>query len=215
MKNRISRLLLAALACAASLLSAGRPADAASLWKRRDNRSAFLFADNRARRVGDLLTIMVVENTDIDSNELRILQKQTTTERDFEFTARLKGDVIEKDAEAEQDLEATSNRRVQTTAQLDSGRDFTDFISVIVVDVMPNGNLVVEGHRTRMIAGERRTLRTAGIVRPNDIENRSVGNVVESRYVANFRIWYEGIGNETQFTRPGWFSRFLNRTWPF
>ena len=63
------------------------------------------------------------------------------------------------------------------TAQNTANRVFTDRMAVTVVDVMPNGNLVVEGYRSRVVEGEERLLRITGIVRPADIQ---VGNVIPS-----------------------------------
>lgn len=205
--------LVAALIISAVVLATH--ASAESLWSRRDPRSAFLFKDNRARNVGDLLTVMISETTDIDNDEQRNLQKQTTTQRDFDLNGTLSGDTATKTAATTQELEASSNRQFQTENELDSTRTFTDFVTAVVVDVLPNGNLVIEGRRKRVIAGENRTLRLTGIVRPNDILSQEEGNVIESRYVANFHIEYTGKGTETRFTKQGWLTKTFNKIWPF
>ncbi len=74
-------------------------------------------------------------------------------------------------------------------------------MSFIVVDVLPNGNLVVEGCRQRLITREMRTLRLRGIVRPADI---GPFNTVQSQYIANLYFTYEGRArNRTTRTRAG------------
>ena len=81
-----------------------------------------------------------------------------------------------------------------------------------MVDILPNRNLVVEGSRTRVIAGEKRTMRVSGIVRPDDIE---LGNYVVSSSIADFRILYEGDGHQTNYTKPGWLGRIVTKVWPW
>jgi flagellar L-ring protein precursor FlgH len=78
-------------------------------------------------------------------------------------------------------------------------------MAVTVVDIMPNGNLVVEGYRSRVVAGEERVLRITGVVRQADI---GVGNVIPSGFVANFRISYLGRGPATRNNKQGILTRF-------
>ena len=106
----------------------------------------------------------------------------------------------------------TSRRQFNGSAQLTSDRSFTDRITVTVVDVMPNGNLVVEGYRSRVVAGEQRMLRVTGIVRPTDI---GAQNTVQSQFMANFRISYLGRGPESSFVNQSYLGRAMNLLWPF
>ena len=62
------------------------------------------------------------------------------------------------------------------------------------------------------LSGDERILRISGVVRPIDI---GAGNVVESQFIANFQVAYDGKGVETKFTNQGWMSRFVNQVWPF
>jgi flagellar L-ring protein precursor FlgH len=114
--------------------------------------------------------------------------------------------------QADLNLNGSSNRTLAGQAQLTSVRTYTDLITVSIIDILPNGNLVVEGHRTRFLAGEERTLRVTGIVRPTDIASQ---NTVQSQFVANFQISYVGKGPDTDFNRYGWFGRAMNFIWPF
>ena len=77
---------------------------------------------------------------------------------------------------------------------------------------MPNGNLIVEGYRQRMITREMRTLKVMGIVRPADIGPL---NTVQSQYLANLHITYDGRGPESSYTNQGWGGRIFNKIWPF
>jgi flagellar L-ring protein precursor FlgH len=201
------------LALVATFFAAQSAAAAAdSLWDRRDSRSAFLFEDTRARRVGDLLTIVVRESTDIGQREKRALDKKSEFRGLFNFNGKSSGNFPDKSASAELDTAGSSNRKFDGKAEFSSERDFVDRMTVSIVDVFPNGNLLVEGTRRRVVSGEERLLRVSGLVRPQDI---GPGNIVESQFIANFQVSYDGKGTESKFTNQGWLSRAVNRVWPF
>lgn len=195
-----------------ALLAAPLGARAQSLWDRRDPYAAFLYVDCRARNVGDLVTIVVEENTDIDHEEQRTNDKETDTNGVFTLQGLMSGNKTSSQANASLNGETTSKRQLNTTANYISGHKFEDRITVTVMQVLPNGNLVVEGYRKRIVSGEDRTLRVSGIVRPQDIGS---GNMVLSQFVANFEVKYTGKGEETAFGRQGWFGKLMNKAWPF
>ncbi len=169
---------------------------------------AHLFQDNRARRVGDILTVAIDESTNANEREQRALDKNNATKAIFNFPKKPTGGSSSADLQ----FSNSSSRNFNGSAQLTSDRRFIDRMTVTVVDVLPNGNLVIEGYRSRMVAGEQRVLRITGIVRPTDIGQQ---NTVESHFVASFHISYLGKGPESSFTNQGWFSRMINRIWPF
>jgi flagellar L-ring protein precursor FlgH len=188
-------------------------AGADSLWDRRDPRLAFLFEDTRARKVGDLLTIVVRETTDINESDQRQLRKESKAGGLFNFKGNTKaGRFLSRDATIAMDTSGSANRRFDGRADYTSDRRFVDRMTVTVVDVQPNGNLVIEGCRRRTLSGEERVLRVTGVVRPVDIGS---GNVIQSQSIANFQVTYEGRGAESSFSNQGWFSQFLNHVWPF
>ncbi len=183
-----------------------------SIWDRHDPRYGFLFRDNRARYVGDLLTIAIREATDIDHREQREMEKRTKAGGIFKLAGNTEAPGGSSSVSANFDSSTTSARTFDGSAEFSSEREFTDRITVTVIDVLPNGNLLVEGKRRRVVAGEVRILVVSGIVRPSDI---SPQNTVESSYVANFSMRYEGKGEETSYSRQGWLGRLINRIWPF
>src|SRR5439155_18956768 len=107
---------------------------------------------------------------------------------------------------------ATSQRKFDGQANTSIDRKLVDRMTVVVVGVLPNGNLIVEGHRTRIISREARTLVVKGIVRPIDI---SAGNIIQSQYIAEFCVNYEGRGPESSYTEHGWLGKMVNKLWPF
>ena len=192
------------------------PCFAESIWDKRDPRGGFLFNDNRARRVGDLLTITISESTATNEREQRAMDKSSDARLRSDFNGSTTSSSPSKDVSLAGtlglDVRNRSNRTFNGSAQLTVGRTFTDKMAVTVVDTMPNGNLIVEGYRSRVIAGEERMLRITGIVRPADIANQ---NTVRSEFVANFRVSYTGRGPESQFVNQGYWSRVMNLLWPW
>ncbi len=196
---------------AAPLLS---PAELAadSIWDRRDQRSGYLYMDNRARRVGDLLTVSVNENTGATNKEERNLKKDTAASAKLNLAASGNAGGAGRAASGQMNGSNSSDRTFQGSADFASERQLLDQMTVTVVDILPNGNLVIEGYRRRLIQNEMRLLRVSGVVRPNDIE---IPNFVESRFIANFNVSYEGSGVESKFTNQGWLGRIGNKVWPY
>ncbi len=185
---------------------------AESIWQRRSQRFGFLFNDQRARNIGDIVTVLVVESNAINQREQRQLNKATDTGAKITYQGSTSSDKGERNGAMNAAGQLTSNRSFDGNAQLTSGRLFTDTLTATVIDVLPNGNLVIEGHRVRTVSGEQRLLRVTGIVRPADL---SAFNTVQSAAMANFRIEYCGRGVDTSFTSQGWFGRVVNFVWPF
>lgn len=178
------------------------PAFADDIWARRDPRIANLFQDNRARNVGDIVTLVINESTTENDREQRQHNKANT----FNGSATIFGtpEVAKTDG--------SFARTFTGSAQFTGGRTFADRIALTVVDVMPNGNLVVEGFRSRVTLGEERVLRISGVVRVQDI---AAGNVVQSTSLANARLSYLGRGPTTRQVNQNFLGRVMNRIWPF
>lgn len=201
---RRATLTLALLA----FLGGALPVQAESLWQRRHPYTAYLFMDTRARQVGDVLTIVVREATLFDGKEDRKLNKEhkstglwslggffSAGESTHSFSGQLEG-------------EASSQKKLNGKADYKSDRTFLDRTSVVVVGVLPNGNLLIEEYRERVVANEKKLLHVSGIVRPMDI---GAGNVIQSQYIANLVVSYTGRGVETRYTNPGWLGRIAER----
>jgi flagellar L-ring protein precursor FlgH len=184
-------------------VAAAPVAVADNIWERRDPRYAFLFQDNRARAIGDVLTIAVAENTVANEQDQRALARATTADASLTFG---------KDGTTPGQLfSSAANRNFTGNATMTTNRTFTDRIAVTVVDIMPNGNLVVEGYRSRVVAGEERVLRITGVVRQADV---GVGSTIQSTQVANFRISYLGRGPASRTANQGIVGRFFNLIQP-
>jgi flagellar L-ring protein precursor FlgH len=193
----VNRLLAITL-----LFAAVSPAVADDIWARRDPRIANLFQDNRARNVGDIVTLVINENTTENERE----QRQNNKSNTFNGQASFFG--VPQVANSN----GSFARTFTGSGQLTGGRTFTDRIALTVVDVMPNGNLVVEGFRSRLTLGEERVLRVCGVVRSQDI---AAGNVVQSSSLANAKLSYLGRGPTSRQVNQNFLGRVMNRIWPF
>lgn len=180
--------------------------EADSIWAKRDKNAKVAFTDDVARTVGDLLTIRISENSTVDNKAKRDLQKNVS--KSIEFNGEL-GNYVDI---GDFGTEASSGNSLNGKADYKDERKFVDSISVVVVDVLPNGNLVVKGTRERDIGGDIQSIEASGVVRVSDI---SYGNIVESARVTDFYISSKNKGVAEPYTRPGWFGKFLDAIWPF
>lgn len=189
-------------------------ASADSIWQRHNFYSSFFYVDTRARRPGDIVTVVIVENTGIARSDQRNLKRTSdaggglTVNGDISGT----GKGAARNAKSDLTVDVTANRAFQGNSAYNINQTFADTVTCTVVAVQPNGNLVIEGYRQRVITREVRTLRLCGVIRPLDI---AFDNTIPSTFVANFQIQYLGRGVETDYTNQGWFSRTLNRLWPY
>lgn len=193
------------------LISSLFSAQAGSIWARRDKKMKDMYADNVARNIGDVLTIKIDEDSTVDNKATRTLEKKT--KRNAQFNGEVGIDHLIPNVPSitlGAGDEYTNN--LDGKADYKDERSFIDYITVVIIDVMPNGNLVVAGTRERKIAGDIQTIEASGIVRTEDI---SFDNVVESKRVANFQLVTRNGGISAPYTRPNWLGKFFDQLWPF
>ncbi|WP_049623375.1 flagellar basal body L-ring protein FlgH [Frateuria defendens] len=168
-----------------------------------------LFADPRAHRVGDILTIVLVESTQASKKATTSTSKSDKTAIDAPTllgqTLRLGG----KDAT----IGTNGDRSFDGTGSSSQSNQLTGEITVTVAKRLSNGNLLVRGEKWLTINQGQELVRIAGIVRPQDIGQ---DNTVDSTRVADARIAYTGRGTLADANTRGWLSRFFNSKWmPF
>jgi len=109
-------------------------------------------------------------------------------------------------------MSAESGNELKSKADYKDERKFADSITVVVMDILPNRNLVVLGTRNRNISGDIQTIEVSGIVRPSDV---AFDNTVKSERVADFRIVSRNEGVSAPYTKPGWLGSIFDIIWPF
>jgi len=202
MKNRIVLMLVLTV----SMFLSTTCSYAGSIWAKRDKNMRALYADDVARQIGDVLTIKITEDSKVDNKAKRDLKKETDRSTIFN------GDVGNFADLGEFGMAAQSGNELKSKADYKDERKFTDSITVVVVDILPNRNLVVMGTRNRNIAGDIQTIEVSGIVRPSDI---AFDNTVKSEQVADFRLVSKNDGVSSPYTQPGWLGKIFDIFWPF
>jgi flagellar L-ring protein precursor FlgH len=167
-----------------------------------------MYVDKRATAVGDIITIIVQENSTANKNN------ETKTERKSSLTAAISSFLIPGLAVANAKLPAVSmnsDHAHDGTGAINNSESMIAHIAVTVVDVLPNKNLVVEGKRETAFSGERQTITLRGIVRADDV---TANNTVLSYNVADATIQIVGKGTVTDGTKKGWFNRIWDKVNP-
>ena len=177
-----------------------------SIWAKRDRNMKDPYTDDVARQVGDVLTIIINEESKVDNKAKRDLSKKTNRSITFDGKIGNFGDLGEFGTSAKSDSE------LKGKADFKDERSFEDRITVVVQDVLPNGNLVIHGTRHRDIADDKQVIEVSGVVRVSDIE---FDNTVRSEQVANFSIITKNAGVAEPYNRPGWLGRIFDILWPF
>ena len=183
--------------------------NANSLWR---NGSRAFFKDQRAARIGDLLTVTV--NITDKANIANETQRSRTNKEDSGITdfigsktitqanKILPGRILTADSTASSDGKGSVTRQeaLQTN------------VAAVVTQVLPNGNLVVEGKQEIRVNFEIRELIVAGIVRPEDIQS---DNTIDSSKIAQARIAYGGRGQITDVQQPRYGQQVTDILLPF
>jgi flagellar L-ring protein precursor FlgH len=206
-KETVSAFMLTAFVVCSAVATSN--CQAGSVWAKRDKNFRDHYADDVARSIGDVLTIKISEASTIDNKAKRDLKKET--DRSTTFNGDLNIDHILPKMPG-LTMEAESSNELKSKADYKDERKFIDKITVVVVDMLPNRNLVVMGIRNRNIAGDVQTIEISGIVRISDIE---FDNTVDSERVADFRIVTRHKGIAAPYTKQGWLGTIFDFLWPF
>lgn len=185
--------------------------DEGALWS--PSNPIDLYSDVKARNVGDIVTISIVESARASKNA------ETKTARDSGLNANWTGifELLTKGWKINRTPIGTSHQ-IDFSNQFDGKGETTRsssmnaYITARVVHVFPNGNLLIRGTRLIQINNENQYISIEGIVRPEDI---SSANIVLSTYIAEAKIELSGYGAISDKQRPGWLVHLLDWLWPF
>jgi flagellar L-ring protein precursor FlgH len=171
-----------------------------SLWPGA-NKKNILFSDNKASKVGDIVTVHVIEST-------TALNKADTTDQ----TTNENSLILDTGAVTPTQMKLGGGRKTVGKGSTGRSDQFSSTVSCLVTEVLPNGNMTVEGQRRMLINNEEQYILVRGTVRPSDI---TFSNSVLSSKVADLDIKYSGGGGIDGGRSPGWLSKALNKIWPF
>lgn len=169
-----------------------------------------LFMDLRARTVGDILTIELVERTNASKESSTSTTKATDIDTGVPVIA---GRTITDRGLDLLNTEVASENSFAGAADSSQSNRLDGNITVTVADRLPNGNLLIVGEKMITLNQGEEFIRLSGVIRPVDIRP---DNSIESTKIADAKITYSGRGNLANATRPGILSRFFNAPWlPF
>jgi len=190
-----------------------------SLWLKSTNRGKGLFIDKRAYAVGDLLTIDVSESASLAASQNTTRNRQSQVEnavKQFLFAQSKMGTHNGQLPGTEIETKNSS----KGGGSIANSQNLRGKISVVVIDTLPNGTLVVEGARMVTFSGESYYAVLKGIVRTEDIgfgfkEGLRYRNVVSSQYVADAQIEFVAKGSLNDAQKQSWYQRLSGILNPF
>lgn len=177
-----------------------------SLW-RDDLSRNFYFQDTNASHVGDIVTVRIIENArgskdaKTKSGRSSALSASTTS---LLGLPTITTDKLRLGADFSNSFDGSGSTSRSGT--------LTANITAVVMAVLPNGNMRIEGHREVSINAEKEFIDLKGIIRPEDI---GPGNIILSTFIAEAEIKYSGYGVLNDKQRPGWLMRIIDWIWPF
>jgi flagellar L-ring protein precursor FlgH len=184
-------------------------AKAGSVWK---GQLTSLYGDQRAKQVGDIVTIKIVEISQASEKATTDTSRQSQASAGISnfFGLELKpsgpwtnpGSLIN----SKMSNDYTGSGETTRTGSLSAT------ITARIMDVLPTGNLAIEGKREIYVNNEKKEILVQGVIRPRDI---AYDNSILSTQVADAKIIYTGIGVVSEKQRPGWLARALDFVWPF
>lgn len=183
-----------------------------SIWQ---STSGSLTENFKARRKGDIVTIVVSEVASASK------KAATGTDRSSSFTAGIPnflglesgpGMLKGNNLDLSKMISASTDTSYAGSGSTSRQETLNATISAKVVEVMPNGNLLIEGRRNVQVNNEDQIIVISGTVRPADID---AANNVNSIYLADARISYTGKGVISDRQSPGWIMNILDKIWPF
>ena len=186
-------------------------AAADSLWLQGSSRA--MFADKKARAVGDILTIIIQENNGATRQNNTTTSKKASINASvssFLYSPAASGLLTKKGALPAMNM--SSDSEFNGGGQINNLETITAQMAVRVVDVLPNNNMVVEGRLHTAFSGEKQDAVLRGIVRPDDI---AANNTLYSYNIADATIQFISKGTISDSQRKGWFMKLWDKLAPF
>ena len=184
-----------------------------SLWTTPTNTERSMFADHKAARTGDILTVLVSEIAATQSSQSKKSNKDSSIDAgisQFLFPPAVSGFGTKAGALPGTKLAAKSD--FSGGGQVNNTQSLTARAAVLVTDVLPNGNLVIEGVRVVSFSGETQFVVLHGLVRPDDVTST---NTIASSNIADVRIEFISEGSLTDAQKKGWLTKAYDKLRPY
>jgi len=190
-----------------------------SLWTKSTNNQRGLYSDRRSYSVGDLITIDVGESSSLAASQNSVRNRQSQVEnavKQFLFANSKMG--THNGGLPGTEIETKSSNK--GGGSIANTQDLKGRVSVVVIDVLPNGVLVLEGARMVTFSGESYYAVLKGMVRKEDIgigfkEGLRYRNIVSSQYIADAQIEFVSKGSLNDAQKESWYQRIASIVNPF
>jgi len=183
-----------------------------SLWR---SGARGFFKDQRAAKVGDIVTVSIdiadkasVDNT---TSRSRVASDTAKIPAALGFEAQL-SKILPNSVSPDPLVDLGSSTKTEGSGKVERNEDVTLTVAAIVTQVLPNGNLVIQGHQEVRVNYEVRDLNVTGVVRPEDISNT---NTIKHTQIAEARISYGGRGQLTDMQQPRYGQQVFDVIFPF
>ncbi|PKG56540.1 flagellar biosynthesis protein FlgH [Shewanella sp. Choline-02u-19] len=174
-----------------------------------DSQASSLYSDIKALKVGDIITVILMESTQAKKSANNEIKKGTDLSLDPIYAGGGNVTIGGKPI----DLRYKDSMNTKRESDADQSNSLSGSISANVMKVLNNGNLVIRGEKWISINNGDEFVRITGIVRAQDIRP---DNTIDSPRVANARIQYSGTGTFAEVQKVGWLSSFfMGSWWPF
>jgi len=188
------------------------PKTPGSLWQEENGR-AYLYEDIRAMRVGDIITVKIVEKHKGSKTADTSAERESTVKNSITGnTIGIPDMVLNKFQANSLGIDASAKGKFGGKGATSREDTLTGTLSAMVTEVFPNGDLRIEGSREVTVNSEKQTMILSGIVRRVDVDTK---NTVLSSAIADAKIQYTGLGVVDDVQRPGWLTRVLDWIYPF
>ncbi|MBN1613660.1 MAG: flagellar basal body L-ring protein FlgH [Deltaproteobacteria bacterium] len=173
-----------------------------------------LFADKKARREGDIVTIIIEESSQAGNEAATNTGRTTNTSAGINALLGLDTSLLERNANMGGSISigGSSSNSLKGAGDTTRGGTMEARITAKVTRVLSNGNMMIEGRRQLTVNAEDQYIIISGTIRPEDITS---DNLIASQYIADARIVYTGSGVINDKMRPGWLTRIADWVWPF
>lgn len=202
-----ARLAIVALIGAASL-------PAMSLFQAETLQEGTLYNDQVARRIGDLITIRVSETTAVNESARTTRTRESSAEAGVQMlpgSNRLPPAVGGGASDRLPGLAYEAEKEFSGEGSMEQRGSFSTTVTGRVVDVLDNGNLVVQARRSIQVGRDVKTILLTGVCRTSDV---NADNIIMSEKLHGFQVSLEGQGPLTRSQQQGWLSRLLDVIWP-
>ena len=194
-----------------ALLVAASPLSADSLWTSPANPERSMYADRKASRTGDILTVVISESVDQQNSQ------STKTKKSASIDASVSSFLYPSSALGKHNGELpvtkmSAGNDFAGTGAISNTQSLSSQAAVLVTDVLPNGNLVIEGVRVITFSGETQYVTLHGVVRADDV---SSANKVSSNNVADVRVEFISEGSLTDAQKRGWLTKLYDLLRPY